>query len=85
MPKSTAVLLRDMRHDQSAVLLRVHDEQPDLLRYLAEQGLVPGARLSVVDYSPFDGNLRLQVEGHPEPVVLGPAITNRISVEVVEG
>ena len=37
------------------VLRQVADEQPERLRYLAEQGLMPGTRLAVVERQPFNG------------------------------
>jgi DtxR family transcriptional regulator, Mn-dependent transcriptional regulator len=37
------------------ILRQVGDEQPERLRYLAEQGLMPGTRLSVVERQPFNG------------------------------
>src|SRR5712664_2340529 len=36
-------------------LREVGDEQPARLHYLAEQGLVPGVRLTVIDRQPFNG------------------------------
>ena len=62
---------------------QVPDDDPELLRYLGENGVVPHAVLTVVEISPFDGNLKIQVDGQPEPVVLGPSITCEIFVEVL--
>jgi len=58
----------------------VQHPAPDLLRFLSEIGLTPGAALTVLEISPFDGNLRLQVEGRLAPLVLGPRVTDRIFV-----
>jgi DtxR family Mn-dependent transcriptional regulator len=49
------VTLAAARVGASLVLRQVGDEQPDRLRYLAEQGLTPGTRLAVVDRQPFNG------------------------------
>lgn len=43
------------------VLRQVGDEDPERLHYLAEQGLVPGTRLSVVDRQPFNGPTTVQI------------------------
>ena len=37
--------------------VRVSDSDPDMLRYLAEQGIAPGSRLEVVERQPFGGPL----------------------------
>jgi DtxR family Mn-dependent transcriptional regulator len=39
----------------AVVLRQVGDEDPARLRYLAEQGLTPGTRLTVVERQPFNG------------------------------
>ena len=65
---------------------RVNDDDPELLRYLSELGLIPGTRLTILGSTPIDHNLTLEIEGASKPVVvvLGPKITNLISVEIVE-
>jgi DtxR family Mn-dependent transcriptional regulator len=42
---------------------RVRDEDGSLLRYLGELGIRPGAVVTVVDRAPFDGPIRLEVDG----------------------
>lgn len=82
LPKAKATTLSDMRPGQKAVIQRVRDSDPDLLRYLSDLGLTPGARITILDFSPFDNNLRLRVEGEDEAVVLGPSITSQVFVEI---
>ncbi|MEP6992366.1 MAG: metal-dependent transcriptional regulator [bacterium] len=41
---------------------RVQDEEAERLRYLAELGIRPGARLRVLDKAPFDGPITLWVD-----------------------
>jgi DtxR family Mn-dependent transcriptional regulator len=47
-------------------LARVADAEPEMLRYLADKGIAPGARLRVVDKQPFGGPLfvRFGAETH---------------------
>ncbi len=45
----------------AAVVARVSDQEPAKLRYLAELGLVPGARVVVLEKAPFAGPLSLRV------------------------
>lgn len=41
---------------------QVSDETPEMLRYLADLGLMPGSRLQVVTKAPFNGPLRLRID-----------------------
>lgn len=84
MPQSTAVTLSQLRPFQKAQVKRVSDSDPDLLRFLSERGIEPAARLEILDYSPFDNNLQVQVMGERETVVLGAVITSQVFVEIIE-
>lgn len=42
---------------------RVSDSDPEMLRYLAERGIRPGAELEVRERQPFGGPLTIEVEG----------------------
>lgn len=83
LPETAAYSLSELRGGQKALVKRVPDADSDLLRYLSELGLTPGVRLTVLAYSPFDDNLQIQIESQSAPVVLGPAITARIFVEIL--
>jgi DtxR family Mn-dependent transcriptional regulator len=82
MPSDETRPLASLRQAQKAVVLRVNDEDPALLRHLDELGLVPGAQLEIMTYSLFDNNLTISVVGRPSTVV-GLAITSKIFVEVL--
>jgi DtxR family Mn-dependent transcriptional regulator len=84
MPQSTAIILSQLRPFQKAQVKRVSDSDPDLLRFLSERGIEPAAQLEVLDYSPFDNNLQVQVIGEVEPVVLGAVITSQVFVDLIE-
>lgn len=43
------------------VVRRVRDNDPRLLQYLKERGLVPGAAITLVEEEPFEGSLILKV------------------------
>jgi DtxR family Mn-dependent transcriptional regulator len=45
------------------------DENPARLRYLAEQGLTPGTRMTVVDHQPFNGPVTVRIGGDHTRVV----------------
>jgi len=83
MPSQANTCLCDLRTGQRATIQRVRDTDPELLRYLSDRGLIPGARIVVLEYSPFDDNLCLQIEEQVESIVLGARITCQIFVEVI--
>ena len=45
----------------SGTFVRVSDADPEMLRFLTQQGITPGARLEVVERQPFDGPLSVRV------------------------
>ena len=40
---------------------RVSDRDPELLRYLGALGIIPGARITVLEHLPFEGPVRVRV------------------------
>ena len=74
--------LSELRPGQEAIVLQVRDENPELLRYLSEMGIIPNVSLRILEYSPLDENLSLQVSGEGNNFVLGPRITQEIFVKV---
>jgi DtxR family Mn-dependent transcriptional regulator len=81
MPDRETSLLLDMRPDQRGKIHEVSDDDPGLLRFLESQGIVPGVEFLVVDYSPYDENLRIKLAGKPEEIVLGSSVTSQVLVE----
>jgi DtxR family transcriptional regulator, Mn-dependent transcriptional regulator len=80
LPETPNTRLSELRRGNTAEIYRVLDRDPNLLRYLSEIGLVPKARLEVLEYSPFDENLHLRIEGLADTIVLGPRVTRQIFV-----
>ena len=58
--------LLELNEGSDAVVSRVSDRDPELLRYLAGIGVIPGVRLTLRERSPFDGPLLLDLEGREE-------------------
>jgi DtxR family Mn-dependent transcriptional regulator len=79
MPLDKSTPLAALRPKQTATVQCVKSPETELLRYLEGLGLTPGARIEVLDYSPFDHNLTIKIGR--KSVVLGLNITNRILVE----
>ena len=61
--------------------VRVLDSDPEMLRYLAERGIAPGARFEIVNRQPFGGPLFARFGGG-EVQVLGGALARAMRVEV---
>jgi DtxR family Mn-dependent transcriptional regulator len=79
MPFDESMPLSALRPGQTAMIRRVAASDPELLRHLEGLGLVPGARVEVTDYSPFDHNLTIKVGR--KSFVLGLSITSKVFVE----
>jgi DtxR family transcriptional regulator, Mn-dependent transcriptional regulator len=79
MPEDDSTPLSSLRPKQSGIIKSVKAADPDLLRYLNSLGLLPGVRVEVKDYSPFDHNLTIKVGR--KSFVLGLNITSKIYIE----
>jgi DtxR family Mn-dependent transcriptional regulator len=84
MPADESCPLASLRTDETATVRRVSDDDPALLRHLREIGVVPEVKITVKNYSEFDGNLTLQVEGQKSNIVLGKAVTSQVFVEIIK-
>jgi DtxR family Mn-dependent transcriptional regulator len=64
--------------DQQVIVQRVSDDNPDLLRYLASLGLVPGALVQVEAVAPYGGVYTVRVGTQIHAV--GEAVTQAVLV-----
>lgn len=80
MPLDDSTPLSAMRPTQTGTIQRVDAADVELLRYLEELGLVPGVKIEVIDYSPYDHNLAIKVGN--ESSVLGLNVTGKIFIEL---
>jgi DtxR family Mn-dependent transcriptional regulator len=53
--------LSDVPVGETVEIQRVHESQPDRLRYIASLGLRPGVQVTVVDRQPFDDLVTIAV------------------------
>ena len=79
MPFEDSTPLSSLRPDQAGIIQCVKAADTDLLRYLENLGLIPGAEIKIKDYSPYDHNLTI-VSGK-KSTVLGLNITSKIYVK----
>jgi DtxR family transcriptional regulator, Mn-dependent transcriptional regulator len=73
-----AGVLYDLEPGRTATFVRVSDAEPEMLRFLAQHGIVPGARLEVLERQPFDGPL--YVRAGDEKHVLGANLARAMRV-----
>ena len=71
--------LADVPAGARALVVRVGDDDAELLRYLGELGIVPGVRVMVGDKAPFDGPITLTV-GRARRTV-GAGLARQVLVE----
>jgi DtxR family Mn-dependent transcriptional regulator len=82
MPPCAKTTLDMLLPGQQATIQRVRDTDPALLRYLAGLGLVPGVQVTLLDCSPFDANLSLQIARQGQVIVLGPRVARQLFIEI---
>ena len=75
---SSRLSLSDIEVGQSARVARVRDDDPALLRYLAELGIVPEAQIAIAERAPFDGPIHVVVG--QQVVALGKSVTDKVFV-----
>ncbi len=74
------VSLADLGPGRGATFTRVSDSDPAMLRYLADRGIRPGARLLITGAQPFGGPLFVEINGREH--VLGGELAEKMRVEI---
>jgi DtxR family Mn-dependent transcriptional regulator len=62
------VPLAEVESGAAGTLARVSDSDPEMLRFLAERGIRPGARVTVGEREPFGGSVAIEVDGLPHSI-----------------
>jgi DtxR family Mn-dependent transcriptional regulator len=70
--------LADLDVGVAAEVMQVSDEDPSLLRYLADLAIKPGSAVRVADRAPFGGPITLEIGDTTR--VVGPALAERVLV-----
>jgi DtxR family Mn-dependent transcriptional regulator len=65
---------------QATITRILDDSNAELLRYLADLGLVPGTHIRVLAVAPFQGPITIEIDGHTQ--VIGPNVANGILARV---
>lgn len=82
IPPRELTPLSEWPQERKGVVARLRDQSVDMLRYLAEKGLVIGAHVEVQAIDPFDGPITLQVNGVEQ--VIGPNVAQCVLVALEE-
>lgn len=78
------ILLAEIAPGEIVIIRRVHElgeNDPHLMKFLEENGIIPGALVQVLDTLPFNQTTTLKVKDHP--VSIGFSIIKFIYVEKV--
>lgn len=72
-------LLSTVSAGETVIVSRVLDDaNSDLLRYLADTGLLPGSKITVTEVGPFEGPLTILVNGHEK--IIGNKVASSVLV-----
>lgn len=81
LPRSSTQSLWDVRDGEGALVEQVPDSHPEALRYLAELGILPGVKVTVVSRGPIGGPLFVRVNDNEiAPTALSKEIAEAIWV-----
>lgn len=73
------VSLAQLGQGAVARIMRVADEDGELLRHLSSLALTPGSLVEVIEQAPFGGPIKVQTSSRS--VVIGPALAERVMVQ----
>jgi len=71
--------LYELEPGEAATFARVSDADPEMLRFLGERGITPGARLELIERQPFDGPVYVRFGDAVH--VLGAVLARAMRVE----
>jgi DtxR family Mn-dependent transcriptional regulator len=78
LPPDRLRCLVDLEPGEHAVVRRVPDGDPALLRYLGDLGVVPAKTVTMVSKAPFGGPVTLDVDGTKQALGVGVAEMIRV-------
>lgn len=73
------VSLSELADGDEATFVRIPDEHPEMLRWLSDHGIAPGAGLTVLSREPFGGPLTVDIGGGEH--ALGSELAQAMRVE----
>jgi DtxR family Mn-dependent transcriptional regulator len=82
MPKIIEMPLTELKVEHFAIILRVPNENPQVLRDIAQWGLRPGAHFRLISRTPYDQTMRLKIDEVDEDVIVSAALGGQIFVSL---
>jgi DtxR family transcriptional regulator, Mn-dependent transcriptional regulator len=82
VPGQEPQALSQLRPGQAAKVFSVSDKDPEMLRYLADQGIRPGVRLTLSEQMPFKGAYQVRIGTSAKLALLSQSLAEAISVAV---
>ena len=79
MDETVHLSLAELGAGYGARVVQVSDDDPEMLRYLGDLAIVPGAEVIVLSKAPYDGPISLRVAG--ASISIGPALAAQVMVE----
>lgn len=80
LPDKQAQALAHLRPGQGARVASVSDKDPAMLRYLAEQGIRPGVRVTLSEQLPFQGAFQVRIGQSSSPILLSQSLAAAILI-----
>jgi len=71
--------LAELGAGYGARVVRVSDDDPEMLRYLGEMAIVPGTEVVIISKAPYEGPITLRVDR--VTLSIGPALAAQVLVE----
>lgn len=82
LPTSEPQSLSRLRPGQSARVASVSDKDPEMLRYLAAQGIRPGVKLTLTEQLPFQGAFHVRIGTQKKAALLSHPLAEAIAVAI---
>ena len=82
VPEVAQIALNQLDIGASATVLRVPNEDPQVLRYLGKCGIRPGAQINMLARTPYDQTMRIMILETSKEVMIGPNLGQQISLSV---
>jgi DtxR family Mn-dependent transcriptional regulator len=82
IPEIKGESLAEAKEQHSYLIIRVNNQNPESLRYLEKEGLMPGEKLTVKEKTPLNDTITIVVGDHEK--ILGSKLSSTIIVLNVE-
>ncbi len=79
MPDVHDSRLANLQEGKSAIVARIMHNDSEKLRYLGDMGLYPQTNVTIIERMPFNGPLRILIDGNEH--ILGLELANEIQIE----